>query len=86
MGTAAIKTVEMDQALAGLPVQYREIQFHESSLFLSYFPDGIRCCGSGVPEWRLRIGIPSRGRHAQGLEAATVSLQRKKECAMCSGM
>uniref|UniRef100_A0A0K0D2Y6 Gelsolin-like domain-containing protein n=1 Tax=Angiostrongylus cantonensis TaxID=6313 RepID=A0A0K0D2Y6_ANGCA len=42
MGTAAITTVEIDQALNGLPVQHREIQNHESPLFLSYFPNGIR--------------------------------------------
>ena len=40
-GTAAYKTVELDTYLDDKPIQHREVEGHESELFLSYFPAGI---------------------------------------------
>jgi len=47
-GTAAYKTVELDDILGGAPVQYREVQGHESETFLKLFPNGITIQAGGV--------------------------------------
>lgn len=47
-GTAAYKTVELDDFLGGDPIQHREVSKHESAMFLSYFPNGIRLLQGGV--------------------------------------
>ncbi|XP_023761140.1 villin-4 [Lactuca sativa] len=55
-GTAALKTVELDAALGGRAVQYREVQGHETERFLSYFKPCI------IPQ---EGGIASGFKHAE---------------------
>ncbi|KAL7193896.1 hypothetical protein ACSBR2_025520 [Camellia fascicularis] len=61
-GAAAIKTVELDAALGGRAVQYREMQGHETEKFLSYFKPCI------IPQ---EGGISSGFKHAEAQEHKT---------------
>ncbi|KAA8522743.1 hypothetical protein F0562_009095 [Nyssa sinensis] len=61
-GVAAIKTVELDAALGGRAVQYREVQGHETEKFLSYFKPCI------IPQ---EGGVASGFKHAEAEEHQT---------------
>ncbi|XP_021893102.1 villin-4-like [Carica papaya] len=61
-GTAAVKTVELDAALGGRAVQYREVQGHETEKFLSYFKPCI------IPQ---EGGVASGFKHAEAEEHKT---------------
>ncbi|XP_031603852.1 advillin [Oreochromis aureus] len=47
-GSAAIYTVQLDEFLGSSPVQYREVQDHESDTFKGYFKQGIIYKKGGV--------------------------------------
>jgi len=48
MGTAAYKTVELDDLLGDVPVQYREVQGSESETFMNIFKNKITIMDGGV--------------------------------------
>jgi len=47
-GAAAILSVQLDDQLGGQPIQHREVQEHETQLFLTYFKSGVRYLPGGV--------------------------------------
>ncbi|GAA0155569.1 non-motor actin binding protein [Lithospermum erythrorhizon] len=70
-GAAAIKTVELDAALGGRAVQYREVQGHETERFLSYFKPCIIPQEGGIAsgfkhpeeeEYKVRLYV-CKGKH-----------------------
>jgi len=67
-GTAAYKTVELDDTLGGAPVQHREVQDYESELFLGYFNPSVQI---------LRGGVETGFNHVKPEEYETRLLQLK---------
>ena len=76
-GTAALKAVELDDSLGGGPVQHREVEGSESSLFLSYFRNshGIEYVPGGVVSGFRAVVVdswPTRLLHLKGKRTVRV--------------
>jgi gelsolin len=83
-GTAAYKTVELDDFLLGDPVQHREVQGHESKLFMSYFKYFVSPEG-GVESGFKKVGpkeyVPRLFQVSGNMGATLVVRQVPRTCA-----
>jgi gelsolin len=87
-GTAAYKTVELDDLLGGEPVQHREVQGHESDLFLSYFKNEIKILEGGVDSGFRHVEpekYTPRLLHLKGKKKVRVTQVDKSHKALNSG-
>lgn len=76
-GTAARKAVELDEALGGAAIQYREVQGNESDQFLSYFKStgGVEYLAGGVASGFRTVdkdSFPIRLLHLKGKRTVRV--------------
>ena len=79
-GIAAYKTVELDDMLGGGPVQYREVQDHESQQFLKIFKGGVQYLEGGIESGFRKVErdvYETRLLHIKGRRAARV---RRVDC------
>ncbi|CAN8301556.1 unnamed protein product [Cochlearia groenlandica] len=91
-GAVAIKTVELDSALGGRAVQYREVQGHETEKFLSYFKPCIIPQEGGVSsgfnhvkpeEHQTRLYI-CKGKHVVRVKEASQLINMSCYYVFCS--
>eukprot|EP00020_Sapocribrum_chincoteaguense_P003972 CAMPEP_0170751312 /NCGR_PEP_ID=MMETSP0437-20130122/11387_1 /TAXON_ID=0 /ORGANISM="Sexangularia sp." /LENGTH=417 /DNA_ID=CAMNT_0011090345 /DNA_START=124 /DNA_END=1377 /DNA_ORIENTATION=- len=75
-GTAAYKTVELDTLLDDLPTQHREVQGHESELFLSYFNNEIQILSGGVETGFRHVETDAEKARARLLHVKGLNLVR----------
>lgn len=89
MGVAAIKTVELDDALGGSPMQHRELQGSESQLFLSYFKDsGVEYLPGGVASGFKKVDpehFEPRLLHVKGRRTVRVNEVELKNSSLNTG-
>jgi hypothetical protein len=87
-GVAAYKTVEIDTKLGGKPVQHREVEAFESSLFMSYFPKGIQYLQGGVESGFRHVDptkFDPRLFHLKGKRNVRVSQVERKATSLNQG-
>ena len=86
-GVAAYKTVELDEALGGGPVQHREMQGHESEQFLQCFKK-VEYLNGGVASGFKHVerGVYQRRLlHVKGSRSVRVSTQPMKASSLNAG-
>eukprot|EP00551_Chaetoceros_affinis_P002766 CAMPEP_0203659352 /NCGR_PEP_ID=MMETSP0088-20131115/51566_1 /ASSEMBLY_ACC=CAM_ASM_001087 /TAXON_ID=426623 /ORGANISM="Chaetoceros affinis, Strain CCMP159" /LENGTH=373 /DNA_ID=CAMNT_0050521349 /DNA_START=181 /DNA_END=1302 /DNA_ORIENTATION=+ len=86
-GVAAYKANELDDLLDDVPVQHREVQFHESDSFLKCFQNKIKYLDGGidggfrdVDESSNDISIPTRMYHVRRDNRITRCIQVAAKC------